>query len=338
MRTRRFSAALWLTLGAVILGCGGVKSAAFGRPPTSLPPTPTAAPSPTPWSPPAFANAGAPLDIPTYEGSGQVVHPDVVHFADGWRGHKYWMAMTPYPYDTDSWENPSVVVSDDGLSWSVPDGLENPIVPRPPCDHNNDPDIVYNPQTDELYVYYVELMRADRCDGLHNENNIRLLKSSDGIHWSAPQTVMSWDPDTAPLYLSPAVVFADGVFHIWIASNTTAVGYSTSSDGMNWSPVETVEVTPAPWHLDVMYADREFVMLLVDSPVAGANLRVATSSDGLAWTTDATPIMRPGDGWDDERIYRSTLLYDDSTGLLELWYSAKSSTGQWHVGYSEARR
>ena len=62
--------------------------------------------------------------------------------------------MTPYPYDTDTRENPSIVVSDDGLSWSVPDGLENPLVSPPACDHNSDPDIVYNPRSDELFVYY----------------------------------------------------------------------------------------------------------------------------------------------------------------------------------------
>jgi predicted GH43/DUF377 family glycosyl hydrolase len=264
------------------------------------------------------------------------VHPDVVYFPNGWHGHRYWMAMTPYPYDTDSWENPSIVVSDDGLSWSTPEGLENPIVPRPACDHNNDPDIVYNPQTDELYVYYVELMRASRCDGSANENNIRLLKSSDGIHWSAPQTVMSWNPDTAPLYLSPAVVYVDGVFHMWIASNTTAVGHATSSDGVHWSPLESVEVTPAPWHLDVAYADGEFVMLIVDSPGAGAHLRLATSRDGTKWTVYPDPLLSPSNGWDGERIYRATLLYDGASRLLKLWYSAKSAAGQWHIGYTEA--
>jgi hypothetical protein len=342
VRGARAAAAFCVILSAAVVGCGTGQKAAFGGPPT-VPPatpsaTPTVAPSPTPWSPPVFLNSAAPLDIPTYEASGQAVHPDVVYFPNGWHGHKYWMAMTPYPYGADSYENPSIVVSDDGLTWSVPDGLTNPIVSAPACDHNNDPDIVYDPQTDQLYVYYVELMRPDRCGGARNENNIRLLKSSDGIHWSAPQTVMSWEADTAPLYLSPAIVYVDGVFHMWIASNTTAVGYATSSDGANWSALQTVEVTPAPWHLDVAYVDDEFLMLIVDSPVAGARLIGATSRDGVRWVSENVPMLGPSAGWDDERIYRSTLVYDGATGRLHLWYSARSNSGQWHIGYAEAAR
>ena len=42
-------------------------------------------------------NAPAPLVTPTYDGSGQVVHPDVVHVPGGWNGYEYWMGMTPYP-------------------------------------------------------------------------------------------------------------------------------------------------------------------------------------------------------------------------------------------------
>jgi len=320
-------------LSVAFLGCRGSQSAAFGR----LPATPSPVPSPTPWSPPAFVNAAAPLDIPTYEGSGQVVHPDVAHFPEGWRGHKYWMAMTPYPFDTDSYENPSIVVSDDGLSWSVPEGLENPLAPRPACDHNSDADVVYNPRTDQLYVYYTEQSRADRCPG-ENGNVVRLVTSPDGVNWSAPQTVMSWSLDRDPLYVSPAVVHVDGVFHMWIANNSNVVGHATSADGIHWSPLDAVNVTPPPWHLDVAHADGEYVMLLVDSPLAGANLRVAMSRDGANWTPAADPVLRPSSGWDDERIYRSTLIYDESARLLKLWYCARSSAGQWHVGYTEAAR
>jgi len=334
---RRPLTAFVLLLSVAILGCGGSRRAAFGDVPTIPPPTPTVAPSPTPWTPPAFVNAPAPLDIPTYDGSGQVVHPDVIYFPDGWHGHKYWMAMTPYPFDTDTYENPSIVVSDDGRSWSVPDGLENPIVPRPDCDHNSDSDIAYNPRTDDLYVYYTEQSRADRCPG-ENGNSIRLVTSADGINWSAPQTVMNWDLDTDPLYLSPAVVYVDGIFHMWLASSASSVAHATSDDGVRWSPLEPIDVTPAPWHLDVAYVDGEFVMLLVDSPVAGAHLVAATSNDGVKWSAGSDPILSPGKGWDDERIYRSTLLYDDSMRLLRLWYSAKSSAGQWHIGYAEAAR
>ncbi len=245
--------------------------------------------------------------------------------------------MTPYPYGRDSYENPSILVSDDGLTWLVPDGLTNPIVPPPACDHNSDPDIVYNPRNDQLYVYYTEQLRIDRC-GNQNTNSVRLVTSSDGVTWSAPQTVMNWDLNVAPLYLSPAVVCVDGVFHMWLAGGPSGVAHATSGDGVTWSVLDAQDVTPAPWHLDVANVKGEFLMLIVDSPVGGARLVGATSRDGIRWVPGSVPMLSPSIAWDDERIYRSTLVYDDATGLLRLWYSARSSSGQWHIGYAEAMR
>lgn len=265
------------------------------------------------------------------------MHPDVVYFPNGWHGHKYWMAMTPYPYGADSFENPSIVVSDDGLAWSVPDGLMNPIIPPPACDHNSDPDIIYDPGNDELYVYYTEQLRAERC-GNQNTNSVRLVTSSDGIVWSAPQTVMTWNLDVDPLFLSPAVVYVGGVFQMWLAGGPSGVAHATSDDGVSWSPLDAQVVAPVPWHLDVANVDGEFLMLIVDSPVAGARLIGATSRDGVRWVSGNVPMLGPSGGWDDERIYRSTLVYDGATGRLHLWYSARSNSGQWHIGYAEAAR
>ena len=68
------------------------------------------------------------LNIPTYDGSGQGVHPDVYYNANGWNGYRYWMAVTPYPGGNAAYENPSIVVSNDNVNWIVPPGLSNPIV------------------------------------------------------------------------------------------------------------------------------------------------------------------------------------------------------------------
>ncbi|WP_437918326.1 hypothetical protein [Sphingobacterium sp. LRF_L2] len=65
-------------------------------------------------------------------------HPDVVYFPLGFNGYKYWMVFTPYFGIIGSdrtaalYENPTVVVSDDGKNWITPAGLVNPIQ-RPPA-------------------------------------------------------------------------------------------------------------------------------------------------------------------------------------------------------------
>ena len=323
-----------LLLGVMALSCGDGGGRASPTAPTGQAATPTAAPTKAAPLPAGLANAATHQNVPTYDGTGQAVHPDIAFFPDGWHGYKYWLAMTPYFYDSDSRENPSVVVSDDGVSWTVPPGLTNPLVPAPACDHNSDPDIVHNPRSEELYLYYTEQQRSPQC-GAVNENHLRVLRSSDGIQWSGPDTVMSWDLDKDPLYLSPAVVYRKGAFEMWLTTGE-AVVHMTSKDGVKWSPAKPVKIDGAPWHLDVAYVESrsEYWMLFVDSPVAEARLRLATSKDGLDWTVHPDPVLSPGADWDSERIYRSTFLYD-AGDLFRVWYSAKSGDGQWHVGYTE---
>ena len=111
------------------------------------------------------------LTIPTYEYSGKapnnVTHPDVLDFtlvngAGGtplgtWGGHRFWMAVTPNQEGNSQFENPCLVWSDDGKIWSA-EGIPNPlsVVEREPDGtHNCDNDVIYDPVSDELWVYYV---------------------------------------------------------------------------------------------------------------------------------------------------------------------------------------
>src|SRR5262245_48855354 len=80
------------------------------------------------WMAPTLEADPVRLVVPTYDGSGQSVHPDVVAFPEAWNGSKIWMTMTPYPNAEVKFENPSVLVTDDGVSLENPTGVTNPIV------------------------------------------------------------------------------------------------------------------------------------------------------------------------------------------------------------------
>ena len=54
-------------------------------------------------------NAPQPELIPTYDGSNQSTHPSVLQFDTPWNGYRFWMAMTPYPFNYDGLEDPSVL-------------------------------------------------------------------------------------------------------------------------------------------------------------------------------------------------------------------------------------
>lgn len=115
------------------------------------------------------------LETPTYDGSGQAVHPDVFHSSWGWpkaAKYRYWMVLTPYAYSDFSRENPSILVSNNGRNWFVPEGLVNPIEPAPTEGHYSDPDIVMG--DGRLWVFF----RWDK--GL--EERIYAKSSNDGIH------------------------------------------------------------------------------------------------------------------------------------------------------------
>ena len=95
--------------------------------------------------------------LPTYDGSGQAVHPDIV--GPEQTGGVYLMAFTPYPFTNDRFENPSVVISDDGLRFREERRGLNPLAPTPGTDHNDDPDILCAEGHYDLV--YLETRRPD---------------------------------------------------------------------------------------------------------------------------------------------------------------------------------
>jgi hypothetical protein len=53
------------------------------------------------------------------------------------------LTFLPYPFAVDSFENPSIVISNDGLRFREERRGINPLVPTPETDHNDDPDILF---------------------------------------------------------------------------------------------------------------------------------------------------------------------------------------------------
>ncbi len=303
-----------------------------------------------------LANAARPQITPTYDGSGQAVHPDIVYFPHGWRGWEYWLAVTPYPriptptpHDDPSKENPSILVSHDGVAWQEPPGITNPIA-LPQTSYLADGDLFYDRAADELWVYYVN-------QKVNRQTCVICKTSADGVHWGAQTEEPGQRLFTVPDYelLSPAVAQVGATCWMW-AVNTGQVGchapatkieYRTSADGAHWSaPADAACVQPGycPWHVDVIHvpAKNEFWMLLSAFPQGlschDTVLFFARSSDGIHWITYDRAALPAGTGsaWDHVQVYRATLLYDARTDLLRVWYSANDDVA-WHVGYTERR-
>jgi hypothetical protein len=279
--------------------------------------------------------------IPTYDGSGQATEPKVLFFPVSWHGFSYWMAMTPYTNSDASKENPSILASSDGQNWVVPPGVVNPVAPQAGA-HLDDPELFYNASSDELWLYYLE-------EDLAGNTLLLLRTSSDGILWSSPIQLSS---NKDYQMLSPTVGFRGNQYLLWginsgsagCSAQSTEVFLEESSDGKTWGPSQTLQISQPGfviWHISVIWvqAKQEFWTVFAAYPAGdtcgNTSLFFARSPDGINWTTYSKPVFVPGNGWDSQAIYRSTLVYHPDTDLLQVWFSAEGNNKVWSIGFSE---
>jgi hypothetical protein len=282
-----------------------------------------------------LSNSPIPLTIPTYDGSGQMTHPDILFFSAPWKGFRYWMVGTPYPDENSSYENPSVFVSKDAVNWTVPNGLSNPLVkPAVANSYLSDPDIIYH-RSFGIRVYY-RMVDEDY-------NRIFFIESKNGKDWTQPAEII-----TLPNHqiISPAVTRYNlryAMYSVKLLDNNTStiVERRFSKDGINWSSPATVTVynmNEVIWHLDVQYvsARKEFWLLMLCYP--SSSLYVAISKDGLHFKASSIPLISESenpDAWDGYSLYRSTFRVT-TTGDFFLWYAGEKGIES-HIGFIKTR-
>jgi hypothetical protein len=284
-----------------------------------------------------------PLHLTTYEGSGQTVHPDFVNITDPGPLQAEFLAITPYPEGNPQFENPSVYTSLDHVYWDPPQGAVNPIA-LPDQGYLSDPDMVYNPSMKELWLYY---RQADVL------NQIFLKRSTDGAQWTPPVRV-TWGLDH--YIVSPTVVRrADNDWTMWAVNGQsgcdapeTWVEVRHSTDGLTWTDPQRVSLTQpgfTPWHIDVQWipsAGEFWAVYNVKTPqtsCATPALYLATSRDGITWTTYPSPVLTRGDAPEfRDIVYRSTFRYRADTDVITFWYSGAAYDGARYVWSSAVQR
>jgi hypothetical protein len=256
------------------------------------------------------------VTIPTYDGSGQVVHPDVLL-----ESGRLVMAMTPYPFSNGRDENPSIVVSADGITFTTI--RDNPLVPAPPFDHNDDPDIRRDPRTGDYELLYLETLRPDL-------QTVVALRSPDLLTWTRRDAIAYDIGHGEPFIVSPAAIDDAGVTHLFyvhLGATSAQLETLTSADGTTWdrtqaAPVQIDLGAVSPWHVDVIRGDGAFGMLLsgFDTVFEHQNLYLATSQDLVQWTLRPEPLLAYTDrSLGLETLYRSSGVV--AGGRLAVWYS-----------------
>jgi hypothetical protein len=285
------------------------------------------------------------LNLQTSDGSGQACHPDVVFVPGGFGPQRwpYWMVCTPYPYQNSYFENPEIFVSCDGITWTIPEGLQNPLVPSPknPGDHNSDPDILLFES--ELWLFYRSTRRSKTPREIPDENKIYLMKSADGVHWSQPSEILS--EKTRSQLMSPAVIHDGTQFVMWtieIHGDEFQLIRRTSSNGFAWSvptigTVVGLEAGRYPWHIDVIPEEDRLSAVLVSclGPSGiGSRIHYAYSEDlGLTWRA-GNFLFEQIYEFEANVQYRASLRKTtQDPQSYELWYSACSLTNVFSIAF-----
>jgi hypothetical protein len=286
----------------------------------------------------------AALDFATYDGSRQVVHPDYAETPAGAFGLPLHLAITPYPFGNAAFENPSLFEGARPDRWDLPVGAPNPVV-LPDVGYLSDPDLVYVPEAQELWLYYRQVTSS---------NIVRLVRTHDGVIWSAPVEVAR-----APNHrlISPSVVrrargdwwmFSVDAGSAGCAAATTAVEVRRSADGLSWGDPVTAALTQSglwAWHIDVQWiAARSEFWAVYNAKTAGScttpAVYIASSADGVSWDVAPGAVMVKGTARElQDIVYRTTFAYDPAADAITFWYSgARFTDGQYRWGAAVQRR
>jgi hypothetical protein len=287
-----------------------------------------------------------PLAFATYDGSGQVVHPDYAATPAGSFGPPLHLAITPYPFGNAAFENPSVFESARKDLWSLPQDGPNPVV-FPAAGYLSDPDLVYVAELNQLWLYYRQVT---------SDNIVHLVRSADGHTWSPPVEVVR-----APNHriVSPSIVYrAPGDWWMFAVDAgqsgcggaATVVEVRRSTDGVHWGaavPAQLGQSDLWPWHIDVQWIPQlDRFWALYNAKTAGGcttpAVYLAESTDGLAWQVLAQPVLVKGAIPElQDIVYRSTFEYDPATDVVTFWFSGaryESGRYRWSAAVERRRR
>lgn len=249
-----------------------------------------------------------------------------------WNSYRYWMMITPYPSGNSDFENPSLLQSSDGSTWTVPAGLTNPIVAKPVTGYNADPDIIIG-QDDKMYMVHMD------SDG-STQNRALARSSSDGVTWSGETELFV---EAYKAFGSPALVWDGSQYVMWYVDGVTSPyklykrTSATTPEG-TWSAKAQCTIQAPPgydiWHLDVVLDSGTYYAFVAvcTANTNGQNtvLWLYTSTDGDTFTPVRRLLTPSAGGWDNGKIYRTSAV-KTATGF-DLWYSAESSLAAWRIG------
>lgn len=224
--------------------------------------------------------------LDTFDGSGQLVHPDIAYISG-----QYWLAVTPYPYGMEEYENPCIYQGVDLNHLKVPKGPIAIQHKHTQGIHLSDPCFAVN--NDTLHCFYRE---SERKGNIEEQTVWGIQYSESNNCWSEPVLILNSVDDKI---LSPAMLFNEmgelTVYYVSSLNNRYSL-VSTKVEGVN-GHLTAHPITGAPadyylWHIgitkvkDIQKEDTDSKQLaglfLYKSKQEGGGMKLyETSNDGV---------------------------------------------------------
>lgn len=219
------------------------------------------------------------LNIHTFDGTGELTHPSVIYFENGFMGYKYWMVHTPYHNCRLCLENPSLVVSNDGVNFEKLENVKDPLLEIIDCNnpktYYNDPNLIYTDKLEIWYRYTIEY------DDKENDHFVYRITSSDGRNWSKPEIILT-DKAEKMCYMSISLIYECNEYKLYYF-NKNNIYVRKSKDLICWSAPELIRIENYKgdlWHGEVKKYDNTYYILFIDRKYG---LFMAESKDGLVY-------------------------------------------------------
>lgn len=285
-------------------------------------------------------NTSKTLGFKNYLGNSQNIHPKVLYFPEGWNGWEYWMAYTPYPNGMTNAENPCIAVSHDGYSWTVPEGLINPLDPMPSYGYNSDTHLVYRADTDELEIWWRDFNEMTVADSFVRRTSL------DGVSWTPEERVLPFGSRRGLYRLSPAVLIEEDCYIVYYTDGHIVYCMKSGHgfDVSTWSEPDDIPIPLGDlgaWHLDVIKTPEGFHEMIICcyEPGCGSNsadLYYCVYDPSTDTATSPELILHRSDNKnaiDHRSIYRSSIVRVN--GYVRIYYSCIDWNWKRHMTVTE---
>ncbi|MCR5449973.1 MAG: hypothetical protein K6F23_11355 [Solobacterium sp.] len=285
-----------------------------------------------------YANAADPIPLRSFIGNTQNIHPKVLYIEEGFGGHQFWMAYTPYPWYIDRFENPCIAYSDDGYTWKNIGG--NPVDDPKGSGYDSDTHLVYRKDTGLLECWYRYVTDTSK-------RPVRELicrrTSSDGIRWSDEEVMIDNSTGDYVEFVSPALIWDTDHYDIWVIQivedRNIMVRYRMNEDKtiqrigeISLKYISDTGEAFKPWHIDVIRDDEQYIFLIMCKQLEGKKQWPLFITDTVDLENYSSPVMvlhGSENGWDHD-IYRSSIVKVKDE--YRIYYSAMSAGGKHGTG------